>query len=52
MYVNYTVHGKEFQAGPYASNEVEEHKRDIAGYEGVCQCYIVSERDERRQLIG
>ena len=52
MYVNYTVMGNEYQAGPYPSNEVECHLNDIRGYEGVSRCFIVAERDQSRQLIG
>jgi hypothetical protein len=53
MYVNYTILGKDYQAGPYPSQGIaEDHQRDIKIYEGVSHCYVAPSRDEKRQLIG
>lgn len=40
-YVHYSVNLKEFQAGPYPDEAIaDEHRRDIAGYEGISNCYV------------
>jgi hypothetical protein len=54
MYVNYEVQGFAvgFQAGPYDVGEVEWHRFDIAGYEGVHTVTVVDRRDETRTLSG
>jgi len=51
VYVNYTIMGREFQAGPYRLNEADEHKRDIQSFEGVNQVFLSPMREPKRQLI-
>jgi hypothetical protein len=52
-YVNYTVRGKDFQAGPYKNvNDAWENYRDIVGYAFITDCYISCIRDKDRVLIG
>jgi hypothetical protein len=52
MFINYTITGVDYQAGPFSPEEVEAHQRDIAGYAGVTQCFVVLHRDQRRNLIS
>lgn len=33
------------KAGPYNADEIETHKRDIAGFEGVINVRVVSEQE-------
>jgi hypothetical protein len=52
-FVNYTVMGKDYQAGPYQSQaEAELHHKDIKSYTGITNCWIGNTRDESRILIG
>jgi hypothetical protein len=52
-YVNYTISGKDYQAGPYQSEaEVEMHYNDIKSYYGVSNCWMGNTRDQSRILIG
>jgi hypothetical protein len=52
-YVNYTVMGKDYQAGPYSTqSEAEIHHQDIKSYAGVTNCWIGGARDTARILIG
>lgn len=51
-YVNYTINGKDYQAGPYHSEaEAEIHHRDIRSYDGITNCWIGNSRDTSRILI-
>jgi hypothetical protein len=52
-YVNYTISGKDYQAGPYDSEaEAEMHHKDIRSYTGITNCWIGNVRDSNRTLIG
>ena len=52
-YVNYTISGKNYQAGPYQSGpEAEIHYKDIRSYAGITNCWIGNTRDQSRILIG
>jgi hypothetical protein len=55
-YVCYSIVGfRGFAAGPYASSdEASEHERDIRGYEGVHNVFVINEEpsDEYQQLGG
>jgi hypothetical protein len=52
-YVNYTVSGKDYQAGPYQSEaEARIHYKDIIGFVGISNCWMGNTRDEGRILIG
>lgn len=52
-FVNYTIKGVDYQAGPYRSIfEATEHRDDIRTFDGIKCCYIATTRDARRQLIG
>jgi hypothetical protein len=52
-YVNYTLMGKDYQAGPYDSEaEAEMHHKDIRSYTGITNCWIGNVRDSKRILIG
>jgi len=52
MFVNYTIRGQHYQAGPYTNESVDSHWRDIRLYYGVTQVSIVKERDPSRKLVG
>lgn len=52
-FVNYTVMGKDYQAGPYHSfAEAELHHKDIKSYTGITNCWIGDVRDTSRIMIG
>lgn len=45
-YVNYTIDGKDYQAGPYSPDEADWHRKDIAGYDRVRNCsHMTAARD-------
>ena len=56
FFVNYTVNTGvlvDMQAGPYPTNDIaEEQKRDIAGYHGVTNVWISTQRDPKRKLTA
>ena len=52
-YVNYSIGIRAYQAGPYHSpEEAEEHRRDIAGYVGIKECFVSERRNPLRTLVG
>jgi hypothetical protein len=52
-YVNYSLMGKDYQAGPYSSEaEADLHYQDIRSYAGISNCWLGNTRDESRILIG
>ena len=50
-WVNYTIDGEPYQAGPYNYAEILEHYFDIQGYARVTNCEIVKARDPARHLM-
>jgi hypothetical protein len=53
QYVNYTLMGRDYQAGPYRSvDEADEHRRDIKSFAGVTHCWVANGRDPKRILIS
>ena len=41
LFVKYRIGGKEYRQGPYkTTQDAKAHHRDIAGFEGVCDCVI------------
>jgi hypothetical protein len=52
-FVNYTLFGRDYQAGPYKdADEANEHRFDIKSFSGITDCYVAFGRDQRRILIG
>jgi hypothetical protein len=51
-FVNYTLFGRDYQAGPYKdADEANIHRWDIKSFSGVTDCFVAFGRDERRLLI-
>jgi hypothetical protein len=52
-FVNYTINGKHYQVGPYASQpEADTHYQDIKSYAGITNCWIGNTRDASRIRPG
>ncbi len=52
-FVSYSIGTRVYQAGPYPTwDEAETHRRDIASYSGVKECFISYRRNPLRTLIG